>query len=169
MIGVFDALQGLLIVFSSVMDRTPGPLQAILAQASIPLVMSLSIPILKKSYNCYQIFGAAVTMVGIIVSLIPTFISLKEATSSFQFYWPLIYMLGLLPAVLMSIYEEVVFKDTKKKYDVYVLLAFQSLYQFITITFLFWTDLIPGFGTTPLVKEKNVLDLCIFDILFFFF
>lgn len=146
-IGICDALNGLLVVYSSVADRTPGALQAILSQSVIPFTLLFSIPILKKRYSGMQLVGGVLSFLGIVISLIPTFISIKH-TGSFAFYWPGIFLIGNVPAVLMNIFEEKVFKDTKKEYDIFLLLAYESLYQFLTITLLFWVDIIPGFGTS---------------------
>ena len=54
----------------------------------------------------------------------------------------------MIPAVLMNIFEEWVFDDTDNKYDVWVLLSFESIYQVLTFLLLFWLDIIPGFGTS---------------------
>jgi drug/metabolite transporter (DMT)-like permease len=146
LIGVADALNGLLVVYASVMDRTPGPLQAILGQAIVPITLFFSYFILKKRYTKGQYVGCALTMAGIIISLIPTFI--KFETGKFAVYWPLIFLLGNIPGVLMNIYEEDVFQVTSKGFDVCYLLAWESLYQFITVLLFFWVDIVPGFGTS---------------------
>ena len=56
------------------------------------------------------------------------------------------------PAALMNIKEEQVFEENPT-YDVALLIAWESLFQFLFIAFGFWTDLIPGFGTSSSLKE----------------
>jgi len=87
-----------------------------------------------------------ITIFGILVSLTPVFVNFK--LTDFQFYWPVIFLLGNVPGVLMNVIEEWVFRDTKQQFDNIYLLAWESLYQLVTVMVLFWTDLIPGFGTS---------------------
>jgi drug/metabolite transporter (DMT)-like permease len=143
--GIFDALNGLLIVYSSSLQRTPGSLQAILMQSIIPFTIVFSKIILKKVYSLTHFYGAGITLVGLIISLIPTFYNFSATNGLF---WPSIFLIGNIPAVLMNIIEEDIFLETKNKYDSVFLLAWESLYQLITVILLFWTDIIPGFGTS---------------------
>ena len=53
----------------------------------------------------------------------------------------------------MNIFEEWIFNDTDNKYDIWVLLGFQSLYQVLTITSLFWMDILPSFGASNDIME----------------
>ena len=103
-IGVFDALNGILVVYSSSLQRTPGSLQAILGTAVIPFTMLFSKFMLKKKYASHQLLGAFLAFFGIIVSMIPIFDNFE--VGSFDFYWPLIFLSGNIPGVLMNIYEE---------------------------------------------------------------
>jgi hypothetical protein len=152
LVGIFDALNGILIVYASVMNRTPGPLQAILGQSVIPFTMLLSIPILRKRYTGNQLIGAIITFFGIAISLIPVFMHIGKSNYS-NFYWPIVFLIGNIPGVLMNIYEENIFRETNKRYDIYYLLAMESFYQLITILCLFWIDILPEFGTSHSMKE----------------
>ena len=55
LIGLFDALNGILVVYASSLDRVPGPLQAILVQTFIPFSLLFSFLILRKTYSWLQI------------------------------------------------------------------------------------------------------------------
>jgi len=145
LIGIFDALNGILIVFSSSLGRTPGALQAILGQTIIPFTIIFSKLILRKTYKFDQILGAILTILGVLVSLIPIFNDFS--VGPVKIYWPIIFLCGMIPAVLMNIFEEDVFHDIPK-YDNIYLLAWESLYQVLTVLLLFWADIIPGFGTS---------------------
>jgi len=151
LIGICDALNGLCIVYASLPSRTPGSLQAILVQSVIPLTLVFSSMLLRKSYNRQQYLGASITFLGIALSLVPTIVSLE--LGNFDLYWPLIFLFGCVPGVLMNILEEMVFIDNNRVYDNYYLLAWESLYQLITVLLLFWIDLIAPFGTSANVDE----------------
>jgi len=155
-IGFFNGLNGLLVVFSSSLERTPGPLQAILIQTSIPFTFLFSKFILGKHYRVQQIVGALIVLVGVFLSLVPLFEALGEGDASVEvgseWYWPFIFMLSTIPAVLMNIFEEWVFHDMPQ-FNVVYMLAWQSLYQVLTVTALFWVDIIPGFGTSPDIQS----------------
>ena len=146
LIGVFDALNGILIVYASPLSRTPGALQAILMQTLIPFTIIISKLILKKSYTFDQLMGGGMAILGCIVSLIPKFND--PDLGDFKFYWALIFLIGNIPLVLMNIFEESIFNDIHY-FDGYYMLAWESLYQITTVLLLFWTDIIPGFGFSP--------------------
>ena len=56
-------------------------------------------------------------------------------------------VVGTVPGVLMNILEEDVFED-EPTYNITLLIAFESLYQVLTVAAFFWTDIVPGFGTS---------------------
>ena len=70
-IGVFNALNGILIIFSN--PHVAGILQSILAQAVIPFTLLLSIVWLRTKFAWFQYLGAAIVVGGVIVSLVPSF------------------------------------------------------------------------------------------------
>lgn len=65
LIGLFDALNGLLIVYSSVLNRTSGPLQAILGNSLIPFTLLFSVLILGKRYHRFQLLAGVFTLIGL--------------------------------------------------------------------------------------------------------
>lgn len=67
--AVFDTLSSTMQVFSSI--YLPGPLLVLLPQASIPISMLMSRMYLKSTYTCFQIIGAGVVILGILVVLEP--------------------------------------------------------------------------------------------------
>lgn len=86
-IGIFNALNGILIIFSN--PHVSGVLQSILAQAVIPFTLVLSILWLRTKYAVFQYIGALIVIGGVGVSLIPTFESAPNSTD------PNTTMLGL--------------------------------------------------------------------------
>lgn len=151
LIGFCDAMNGILTVYSSSNTRVPGALQPILLQSIIPFTLIFSRIILKKKYLKAQLGGAGLVIAGIVVSLIPTILAAAQGGRNTElqsgWWWPLILVVGAVPGVLMNVLEESVFED-EPTYNITLLVAFESLYQVITVAAFFWTDIIPGFGTS---------------------
>jgi drug/metabolite transporter (DMT)-like permease len=152
LIGVFDGLNGILIVFSSSLDRTPGSLAAVLGSSVIPFTMMFSYFMLKKKYSTPQLLGGFLTIMGMMISLIPQINSVGEGKEMSSIMWPLVFLIGNIPGVLMNIMEENVFEDFSD-FDNIFLLSWESLYQVITVGLVFWADIIPGFGTSKTFED----------------
>ena len=52
----------------------------------------------------------------------------------------------------MNVFEEMSLKDTRKV-NLFYLLFWTSLYQFITVLLLFWVDILPEFGYSDSIKD----------------
>jgi drug/metabolite transporter (DMT)-like permease len=141
--GFFNAINGVLIVYSSPLKRTPGSLQAILSSVASPFTVLFSKFILKKKYNSNQMIGVFLNIMGIVVSLIPIFNNPELGETNF--IWPLMFVVGQIPIVFLNILEEKVFEEFPK-YDSIFMIAWVSFYQIISFLLLFWVDIIPGFG-----------------------
>jgi len=147
--GIFDALNGLLVVFCSALNRTNGDLQAILIQSTIPLTLIFSRILYRVKISSYQIIAALTVAIGILVSSIPSFIDLSDSDSSAakSWYFPFLFFLSTIPGVLMNVVPTGIFKRDKDMNINFILLV-ESIVQFATCCLLFWADLIPGFGTS---------------------
>jgi len=101
-----------------------------------------------------QMLGALFVIIGIIISLVPQIPTHNNPLefSANNWYWPLIFLLGVVPAVLMNIFEEWIFFDIPK-FNITYLLAMESLIQFLTVALFFWVDIIPGFGTSSSISQ----------------
>lgn len=144
LVGICDGISCILIINSSSLDKTPGALQSIFNQTMIPFSLIFSKCLLGKKYIYDQKIGAIITLIGILISLIPIIADFNIDTM--QIYWPLIYVLGMIPYVLENVIEEGVYLDVE--FDDIYLLSWECLYQLITILLLFWTDIVPGFGAS---------------------
>jgi drug/metabolite transporter (DMT)-like permease len=142
-LGVLNAFNGILIVYSSPLKRTHGSMQAILSSATMPFTVLFSKLILRKSYHKQQLIGVFLTVMGMSVSLIP--ILCNFSLENTEILWPAIFVVGQIPLVVMNIIEEKIFEE-QPNYDSVLLIAWESLYQFITLLLLYWVDIIPGFG-----------------------
>jgi len=167
-VGVCDALNGILTVFSSSPKRVPPVLQPILLQSYIFFTLIISKFWLKKHYKLKQYLNAFLVIVGIVVSLIPLFIQIANGgDTEFQsgYLWGVMMFFSPLPAVMMSVLQEELY-DKIRGFDIILFLALESLIQMLFIMFCFWIDLIPGFGTASSFSElvTNLTDniSCIF-------
>ncbi|CAF3341562.1 unnamed protein product [Rotaria socialis] len=162
LVGVFDALNGFLFVFSSHGSRVPPALSSILIQLIIPFTFIFSKIILPKKYHWRHIMSVSLVLVGVIFSLIPTFKRMHDGTAGTElkdgWYWPFIFVVGCLPAALMNIVQEQLqMKFTQQarenqekmtRFSVVYFQAVESTFQFSTIALCFALDLVPGFGTS---------------------
>jgi drug/metabolite transporter (DMT)-like permease len=154
LLGVFNAMNGVLIVYASPLKRTPGSLQAILSSVACPFTVFFSKFILRKKYKAQQLLGVFLNIMGIIVSLIPKMNSFDDAEGT-SFIWPVLFMVGQIPVVFLNILEEKIFEEFPK-YDSIFMIAWESLYQILTLALLFWVDIIPGFGISTDLEDWGV-------------
>ena len=162
LVGVFDAANGFLIVFSSHGSRTPPALGSILIQSIIPFTFIFSKLLLPKIYRLSHVLSVVIVLIGIVFSLVPTFKRIHDGTQSTElkdgWYWPFLYILGCVPAALMNIVQEqlqVKFTQQARekgeritRFSVMYFQAVESTFQFGSIALCFGLDLIPDFGTS---------------------
>ncbi|KAJ8321194.1 hypothetical protein KUTeg_001252, partial [Tegillarca granosa] len=154
-IGSSDAVASILFVYASGGSRTAPYLQLIL---------------IKKRPTCRKVFFACLVMIAEFVSLIPKIFSLGSkqsmtedggATGVWGIIWPVLYFLGFIPLSAVSVCIE---KSAKTKYQSFKsggsyniptlhLLSWSYFFSFIVVTCLFWTDLLPVFGSTSDLNE----------------
>jgi hypothetical protein len=162
LVGVFDAANGFLIVFSSHGSRVPPALSSILVQTIIPFTFIFSKLLLPKKYRWWHMLSVSLVLGGVAFSLIPTFKRINDGTAQTElkdgWYWPFIFILGCLPGALMNIVQEQLqVKYTQQarenqekitRFSVMYFQAVESTFQFGTIALCFALDLVPGFGTS---------------------
>ena len=151
-IGLCNGANGLLRLYASSTHRVPGALQPILAQATLFFTVLGSSLCLGKTYGCRQLAAVGLVLIGIAVSLLPTFVALAEgdpAATALQSgpAWPFVFVLSCVPLAAMNILQESVFDDLPR-FSVPFLLAVTSLLQFLFVASSFWTDIIAGFGAS---------------------
>ena len=162
LVGVFDAANGFLIVFSSHGSRVPPALSSILVQSIIPFTFIFSKILLPKVYHWRHIFSVFLVLVGVTFSLVPTFKRMHEGKTDTElkdgWYWPFLFILGCVPGALMNIVQEQLqMKYTERardhqekitRFSVMYFQAVESTFQFATIALCFGLDLVPHFGTS---------------------
>lgn len=169
LVGFCDALNGLLVVFASKGSRTPPYLQAILGNFIIPLTVLFRLLILRKKPTRLKLLCALVVFVGLFISLIPTIFpqvdpkaekTKNEAHGASRVLWPIIFMLGFVPAAVMNVLEERGVKmeikeshGSKKGINLVYFLFWTSLYQLLCVSLFFWADFLPWYGQVDNIKE----------------
>jgi drug/metabolite transporter (DMT)-like permease len=166
-IGVLNAANGIGIVYASPASRTPPLLQGLLLNVSILFSMPATKLFVKEKahINYFQLLPSlALVSVfsGIVVSLLPKIISIAHGEKDGgEIWWSLVFMLGVMPGSLYNVLQEKFLKirasagieRQNSSYDKLVMLFWGCLFQFLTISALFWVDVIPGFGFSPSLKE----------------
>lgn len=148
LIGLFDSLNGILVVYSSLPWHVPSPYQPLLLQASIPFNLVFTLFILRgRRYNFLQLLGAALVIGAILISLIPDMQAKVQHSELFVsgYWWIAILILSCVPGVLMNIVEEAIFDD-RRNMSIPLVLFLESAWQFTFMAAFWWTDILPNFG-----------------------
>ncbi|XP_069138521.1 crt homolog 2-like [Argopecten irradians] len=153
--GLFTTLNGILVVNASPSDRTPPYLQGILASTVIPYTVLCRLIILRKGISTVRALCTCVVLVGLFVSTEPQTFGLDGSGSGDsgttpsalkRVLWPLCFALGFLPIGLSNVFCE---KELKKdEGESLGFITWTNVFQFVTMVFFFWTDFVPGFGTS---------------------
>ncbi|XP_028395878.1 uncharacterized protein LOC114519903 [Dendronephthya gigantea] len=158
LVGFFDALNGVLVVFASSGSRTAPYLQAILGNFMIPLTMIFRYFIIRKVPTLRKFLCAMVVLASLFVCLIPKiFTSIDPeadksggASGVAGILWPLCFMFGFLPAAIMNVIEERGLKmeitSAKSRVNLVFFLFWTSVYQLLVALCLFWVDFLPEYG-----------------------
>jgi len=162
LVGLSDSWNGFLIVYSSPLSRTSGPLQSILGQTFIPFTLLFSRFLLGKVYTCRQLVGAFIVIAGAFIALAPMFKRVHDGTYSTNneyWWWPLLFCLGQVPGSLMNIFGELQqqrFTElTKQRMSVMYFQFVESFYQLCSMSIFFWLDILPNFGSSSNLAGFN--------------
>eukprot|EP00026_Physarum_polycephalum_P013143 Phypoly_transcript_13516.p1 GENE.Phypoly_transcript_13516~~Phypoly_transcript_13516.p1 ORF type:complete len:164 (+),score=21.43 Phypoly_transcript_13516:26-493(+) len=117
LVGMFDSMNGILVVFSAFLSRVPGPLGPILSNSSILFTLVISKFLLRKVYAPKQFVGAFCVFVGIIISLVPTILGIFHhgTGKAAAWWWPLVALVGYIPAALMNVVQELMQDKYRKE------------------------------------------------------
>jgi hypothetical protein len=181
--GFFDAINGILICSCVSLSRVSGPLQNILMQTSFFFGVSATWFFLRRKRVSipWMLLTGALVATGIIIGLVPSFVSGQFSSSSW--IWPVLLVVAQIPGAAMNTCMNAI-SDRWKKYlpilnkvcdeerpllpeaspktaiqnevpsfSYPLILAFESLYQFIFVSLCFWSDFVPGFGTSANINE----------------
>lgn len=145
LLGSFNGLNGLLVVYASLPWHVPSVYQTVLMQSQVPLNLLFARLVLKRDkYNWSQLLGASIVVLGIVLSLTP---DLTASSTDFPSgaWWILVMVGAGVPGVAMNVYEERIFDDVRDM-NIYLILFVSSFFQLATVLLCFWVDILPGFG-----------------------
>lgn len=148
-IGAFLALNGVMILSAN--PHVNGPLQTILLQSAVPVIMLTSIVCIGARYSLLQYVAALLVIAGVVVTLVPD-IRDHELTGA-EAKWIVIFFLGSVPAAFNLVGQEWLYKQLNHKLDIAYFMAWTNIFQGVALLFLWPLDLIPGFGSTTSVRD----------------
>ena len=132
--GFLDSIAGIMAVFAT--NFIPNASMIVLVQQSaIPISMMISYIWLAARYTKYQYIGAAITLLGIVVVLVPDMIGGGSADetatpeSKDAFMWYMILVASCVPMCFSSVYKEMALGEVD--IDVVYLNGWIAVYQFI--------------------------------------
>ena len=169
-LGFLNAINGILIVFSSPEDRTPAFLQPLLSTIIIPFTVLASFVLLRKREGIPRLICCLAVVIGLIISTEPVIFNLDGQGSSgavhtkpiVKFVWSCVFMLGFVPLAINNVFEEKIVKRAAnseklkmskggeagdKDVNSLLLMFWINLWTFVVFGLMFWTDFIPVFGT----------------------
>ncbi len=155
LIGLCDCLNGLLTVFCSALDRTPGALQAVLPQLAIPFTVLLSFGLYRVSLSRQQSLGALLVVLGVLATMVPTFAAMASGGSAaYSPLYPALFALGVVPGVLTNVLQTGIYRR-HPGFNKTLFLLYRSSYQAIFAMAFFWSDLLPGLGTSATLGDMG--------------
>ena len=131
--GALDTLAGFMVLMGGA--HISGPSQVLLSQGAIPVTMVVTSVWLKRRYNPVQYVGAAAIIVGVVLSMLQSFLvdtkaeSAEKAAGAATVLWALLYFSNNFPQAVSSVYKEISFRSVA--IGALYMNAFVSLYQFL--------------------------------------
>jgi len=130
--GLLDGIAGVMQSFS--VNYIPnGALIILLTQSAIPISMLISRVLLKAKYEKFHYIGALTVIAGLIVVLVPVFMS-KDQNSNGEStvkiaIWCIVLILSCIPMTLSSVYKEKALGE--QDIDVVYLNGWVAVFQFL--------------------------------------
>lgn len=160
LMGLFTALNGILVVYASPPDRTPPYLQGILQSSVIPFTVLLRFVILRRGISAIRGICTAIVLVGIFITIEPQIWGIdtgasdpgeKAESTSARILWPLCFLIGFLPVGMMNVFCE---KELQKEEgQSFSFITWGQYFQTMIMICLFWVDFVPGFGSSSSVSD----------------
>jgi len=174
-IGLFLALNGILLVYTSSPLRTPPILQILLLNTGFVWVYPTTKMFSRKNEktefkfcSCTPIISILLTLYGIVMAFLPSiFYTASNQTPSYLqktgSIWFFLFFLSMFPGAIANIFTERFFRKRNKPtlrnnsknfmYDLMTMSFFSYSAQFLMICVLFWVDMIPFLGTSTSISE----------------
>ncbi|GMH64830.1 hypothetical protein TrLO_g4870 [Triparma laevis f. longispina] len=129
-----------------------GAVQSLINQTIIPLTLILSIIFLKASYGFKQNLGAGIIVMGAVVSVLPSFLEPKEASSARTATTAtgiIVFLASVVPGAFSNVYKEYAFKTSEHSVDIYYMTTWVTLFQVLTGLLFMPAQSIPALGGVP--------------------
>jgi len=154
-VGFLLALNGMMIVFASPSSRTAPYLQVILGNMTIPTTIIARKLILNKGSSRGQISAASLVFLGLLVCLKPSICNWDgpDTETNTNLFWPIWFMLGCIPGVIQTVIEERLLHQESNQVNAVWVLFTINVWQFVSVTSMFWVDIIPGYGMSTGVSD----------------
>ena len=167
-VGLLNALNEVLVVYSSPPERTPPLISSVLQNANVLFSVPFAKWVLldRKVYaDVLPLAAASLIVSSVIVSTLPTLLEGSGSSSSSGsggIAWALVYLMGLVPQALMNTLQQLFFfrtgiDDSVSRHEetraFLRAILFSMLAQACAFPCLFWLDLIPRFGFSHSFKQ----------------
>lgn len=130
--GFYDSLAGIMQTFAVNFISNSSTI-VLVQQSAIPISMLISKIALQAQYTFSQYLGAAVVLLGIVVVLIPTFLTPPNQTdagsSPYELLWIFVLVISCVPMCLSSVYKEKALGEME--IDVVYLNGWVAIFQFL--------------------------------------
>jgi uncharacterized membrane protein len=155
---IMSAFDSLAVLCSSMAGAAvAGHVQTLLSQLNLPLTMLFSFLFLATLYVTAQYAGALLIIAGAVVAAVPAALDGGSTAGRENKAWGVIvYCLGALPLSFSNVYREYIFRD-RTQLNIFYLMFWTSLYQFLLGFLTLPVIAIPVFGGTPFSEMPTQL------------
>lgn len=132
--GFYDSVAGIMQVFANNYITNASTI-VLVQQSAIPISMAISKVTLNSVYTKYQIYGACIVLLGIVVVILPTFIypdpnaSTDTVSPLMNLFWIIVMVVSCVPMCLSSVYKEKALGETEV--DVMYLNGWVAVFQLL--------------------------------------
>lgn len=164
LIGFFDAVNGLLIIYASSPSRTPPILQAIFPNISVLYSIAATRFFIPQKKNIdYFTWKPLVCLVLILVSIFMNILpdilnSVPFSSGNDPVAWTIIFVVGIAPGVIYNVLQEKVLGEGSGNVlqtilDSVWMLFWGCMFQFLVVLFFFWVDILPWYGYSSSIED----------------
>eukprot|EP00118_Oscarella_pearsei_P006759 m.31175 g.31175 ORF g.31175 m.31175 type:complete len:453 (+) comp31460_c0_seq2:50-1408(+) len=181
-IGFLNYLSLIMLTYATPPARTKPELQPILGASVVVYTVILQRIMLRKKNTWPRLFCTAVVLIGLVVTLIPTFAhfgksrtatncgtntstanssSNHESTGhAFQAIWTVVFLLAFIPRGILVVLARKEMQDKKGK-DVHlaIFMVYVNLIILVCVLLSFWVCFIPEVATPPVSSVGEIGDL----------
>lgn len=164
-LGALDGFAGAMRVLASPSNRTPPCLQGILGAFGVPLTVLVHALVWRRCPTRRNMCFAAVITFGLLVSFKPAIFDHEmgmlstnstQGTTQSSAFWSICFMFSFVPATCRNVFQEAFERSERcsiSGFSILFVSFWLNFWQTVVLTFGFWLDLMPDFGTSKDVGE----------------